>query len=265
MNDNSTNIDMPQEYRKIPIENIDTNGLQVRSMMNDDHVIELAGSMATLGLLQAIDVSETEKGKYKLEAGFHRLAGAVKIGWTEIYCHVLNHPGTPGRIIGMTENLIRKDMTLQEEIEAVNYLINVEKMSPSSICSLLNKGRAWVDFRIMAPNLPEEVKVKLYEGLISQAVAEEIGGITDEGARNTILNQAIYGRYTHSQIKDIINLYKQTPSMEDAIQKGIDTKKEIQTTSSIIRPCTLCGLMHEPQDLVYIAVCRQGCPKPQPK
>ena len=263
MNNDSTNLTLQEKSPEITIDLIDVPGKNPRGLMNDDHVIELSGNIARNGLLEPIGLVKKVNGRYELIYGFHRLAAILRLGWKKIPATIREGNGTPTKILSLCENLIRKEMSLQEEIEAVGLLTREEHLSPSMICDFLNRSRSWVDRRLAAPGLPQKIKDALFEGLIDLSKAELIASMPEEGMRNVILNQVIYGKLTTSQTKELTEMYITNPTLETAIQEGIKQTQEIQAPSQILRPCTLCGTMREATRIVYIPVCSGGCKKQQ--
>jgi ParB family chromosome partitioning protein len=252
------------ELREIPVDDITTEGQNVRALMDDDHVVELSMSMAGNGLMNPITVRKTNNHKHQLIAGAHRLAAAMRLKWATIPAIVRAESDVPVRLQALMENVVRKDLTLQEEIIAVDHLYAVEKLSPSRICELTGKSRAWVDKRLAAKTLPEKVRIALFDGLISLGAAELIGSMEDEGLRNQLLNQSIYSKYTTSQIAEILDIYKNTPSLAAAIQCGVKAASEIQTPKQAVRNCAACGRERNVEDMKAIMVCGNGCcPAPE--
>lgn len=254
------NRDNKLEVESIPIRNIETKGQCIRENKDDDHVIELASSITKHGLLEPIVVERTGHDTYQLIAGFHRLEACIRIGWEKIPANIRNHTeGTPIKSLALVENICRKGMTLTEEVEAVATLHDNDNKSPSQICQLIGKSRAWVDRRLALPNLDEEVAGACFAGLISLGMAETLSTIEDQGVRRQILNEAVYSRRTVSQVKDLIKLYKETPSMDEAVSKGVDTIKEQQVTQEHTKQCAACRTDRPFYKLANIWVCADGC------
>jgi len=243
------------EYSQIEINLIDAEGQSVREAMNDDHVVELAMSLAKHGLLQPIVVRQNPSGRYQLEAGFHRLAAAARLGWTHIPAHIRFDTSSPVKAIALIENIVRKNMTLDEEVRATTYLNQEEKLSPSSICDLLGKSRLWVDQRLSIPNYPEDVKQELLDGNLSIGKAETLANVEDPGTRAFILNQVISSKLTTKQTKDLVQLYLATPSIQSAVEAGLQKKAEIQATPKTYKKCELCQRIVELADIKFITVC----------
>lgn len=239
----------------IPCALIITEGQSVRESQDDDHVVELAMSISKHGLLQPVVVKRLANGRYQLEAGFHRLAAFCRLQRTHIPAHIKDDETGSVKSIALIENIIRRDMTLAEQVKAVNILHQEEKLSPSQICDLLGKGREWVDRRLMIPNLPEDLKQELMEGTISISHAEIIARIEDDSVRALLLNQVRLNRLSARETNDLANLYQQTPNVQEAIEAGITKAQEIQKVTSYTRRCDVCGDISRLDDIRFPAVC----------
>lgn len=230
------------EYREIPIAAINREKQMVRAMQDDDHVIELSSSIAKNGLLEPIVVSPAEGGRYDLIAGAHRLAACERLGWETIPAMVRERGSDePIRGLALIENIIRKDLTIEEEMEAVRYLYEEEKLSISQICQLLSKGRAWVEGRIAAMNYPEEVKRALLDGVIGIGVAEVLAGIQDDSLRRMLTNAAIAGKMTKREVEELRKAYESAENFAEAVDVGLQIAQEKQLREPAVRECEICG------------------------
>ena len=242
-------------FSSLSIDLIDTEGQSVRAAMDDDHVVELAMSIAKHGLLEPIVVRQKEDGRYQLEAGFHRLAAASRLKWKTIPSHIRENSTAPVKAIALIENIVRRDMSLDEQVKAVNFLHHDENLSPSSICDLLGKSRLWVDQRLAIPNYPEDVKQELMDGNLTIGKAEILTKIKNDGTRALVINQVISGKLTAKQANDLVEMYLAAPSIQGAIEAGMQKAHEIQETPKSFRKCELCGRIRELMEIKFITVC----------
>lgn len=242
-------------FLDILIDLVDVEGQSVRTAMDDDHVVELAMSIAKHGLLEPIVVRKKENGRYQLEAGFHRLAAASRLQWKSIPAHIRQDSTAPVKAIALIENIVRRDMSLDEQVKAVNYLNHNEALSPSSICDLLGKSRIWVDQRLAIPNYPADVKQELIDGNLTIGKAEILAKVEDPGTRALVLNQVIASKLTAKQTNDLVEMYLASPSIQGAIEAGIEKAREIQETPKSFRKCELCGTIKELMEIKFITVC----------
>lgn len=249
------NQNLNDEFLNIPIDLIDTEGQSVRAAMDDDHVVELAMSIAKHGLLEPIVVRKKDDGRYQLEAGFHRLAATSRLNLKNIPSHIRSISTAPTKAIALIENIVRRDMSLDEEVKAVNFLNSDEGLSPSSICDLLGKSRGWVDQRLAIPNYPEDVQRELLDGNLSIGKAEIISKLKEDGTRALVINQVISAKLTQKQTGDLIEMYLAAPSIQSAVEAGLQKAQEIQDTPKSFRKCELCGRIKELMEIKFITVC----------
>jgi len=129
----------------------------------------------TQGFIQPVVVSlfppelaEKYGCKYQLIAGFRR----------RLACRVLNRISIPAivqpymsegeaRIVNMTENLNRKNLTLPQEAAAVDKLIGIY-VGEELIAKKLGVSRGWVQIRVQFLKLPEAVRDEIVLHKISQ-------------------------------------------------------------------------------------------------
>ena len=222
---------------------IDTAGQMVRVGIDDDHVIELSNSIAKLGLLQPIVVELHPNGRYQLIAGAHRLAACQRLNWTHIPANIRAYiEGGPIKALALVENIIRRDMSLQEECTAVQTLVEEQNLSVSQICQLLGRGKDWVNKRLAAPNFPDKIRDALFDGLIALSIAEEIASVDDPGFQNIVLNEAIYAKRTLFEVKSMVETFKAVPSISDAVEAGLQKAEENRGKGV---PTKACEYNHE--------------------
>ncbi len=247
------------KFAHIPMINIDIEDQIIRSKIDDEHTIELAMSMSKHGLLEPIVVLQNGKN-YQLAAGLHRLVAAHRLNWKSIPAMIRSGDSkTPIKALALTENIVRRDLTLAEECEAIAYLYEVDKLSPSQICQLIGKSRAYVDRRLAAPQLAFEVREALFEGFISMAIAETINLVDDPAIRADILNKAIFGKMNNGEVQQLKALYQETSNVHAAVEEGLETSKHIIQEEKKARTCDACGEARHLHELRPIWICRQGC------
>lgn len=245
----------PLRVLDMPLSLIDSEGQSVRDATDDDHVVELAMSISRHGLLEPIVVEEKEDGRYQLLAGFHRLAAFHRLRKETIPASIKTEHTGPVKAIALVENICRKDMSLDEQVKAVNHLHTDENLSISSICDLIGKSTSWVHKRLMIPNLPEEVLTELMDGIISISHAEAIGNVQDSSLRRILLNQVVNQKLTARQTEDLAALYLQAPSVSYAIEAGIEKAKEIQAQQKATRRCDIRGEIMSLENITFVAIC----------
>jgi len=127
---------------KIPIAKIK----KVANIRNDNVEIEdLASSIKEHGLLQPIIVSKVNGG-YHLVAGHRRYNACKSLGWTEIPAMIENFDNP--KVIQLTENMQRKNLSKIEEAESVHDLHEMLKVPRTRLAQILGKDAGWIEKRL---------------------------------------------------------------------------------------------------------------------
>jgi len=247
------------EIQQIPIDQIVVGEQMIRTDIDEDHVSELALSIASHGLLQPIVVTPIDENRYQLQAGYHRLLATKFLRKSTISAMVRHDDTGSTKTIALTENLMRRDLTLAEECECVTHLHNTERLSIAQMCAALSKSRDWVQRRLMIPNLPDDLKLELYDGNISISHAEVLCRIEDDNYRRMVTNQVMQIGCSVRQTSDLVEVYLATPSIEDAIERGTQVAQEIEAQKKTPRRCDCCGRPRGYENMRNVWVCIDGC------
>lgn len=142
--------------RRIPIELIEANPDQPRSMMGD--LTELKSSVQGKGILEPILVRAREDGRFTIISGERRFRAAMEVGLREVPCIEMDVNDAELLEIALIENLQRKDLTPFEEAEG--YLVLQEKhgYTHEKIASTVGKSRVTVTETLSLARLPLVVR-----------------------------------------------------------------------------------------------------------
>ena len=149
---------------------------------------ELKASIQAHGVIQPILVRPVEGG-YMVVAGSRRLAAATALELKEIPCHVRELDDDQAHELALMENIIRKDMTLIDEIRAVETLAMTGE-SHTEIAARFGRTARWVATRKKIAAMPEIVLKKIADGTLSIADAEMLCKIGDGNAIAEIVEES---------------------------------------------------------------------------
>jgi len=124
-------------------------------------VADLMDSLREHGQLQPIVVDEDNN----LLMGFRRYEAAKRLGWADIRAERREPPEKKKAIVNLVENLVRKDLTLWEEIQAIRDTFG-EAPSLKHVAIQLSKSRDWVRPRVRVWELPQDFIDKIRLGQV---------------------------------------------------------------------------------------------------
>ncbi|HTW16175.1 MAG TPA: ParB/RepB/Spo0J family partition protein [Nocardioides sp.] len=175
-----------QDYRAIPLDDLEIGQGQVRVSETGVGIDELADSIAAVGLLEPIVVAPTDvDGRYEILTGQRRFLAHVKLQETgrldppEIMCAVLSEKvdEAEAKAISLTENLMRRPLTLRDTIQACVYLYKLyDSIKEVSAQTGISQStlREYIKYPRLMPELRDLVdhdKVKLKVALRAQDIA----------------------------------------------------------------------------------------------
>lgn len=144
---------------------------------------ELTRSIRARGILQPLLVlPANDDGVYFIAAGMRRHAAALKAGISDV--PVVVRPMTTIEVIeaGLSENGNRTDLTLSEEVRAIERLMSLDEgVSPAKLCKRIGRSQSWVRARMAVTILPLRWRTALDKGDLSLADGEAAATVADLG------------------------------------------------------------------------------------
>lgn len=159
--------------RELPIGNVLPNPYQPRTHVDEDGLAELAASIEASGLLQPVIV-RPRNGKFELIAGERRWRAIQRLGWAKIPAVVKEVDDQTLLTLALIENLQRDDLTSIDEAAGYQRLGEEFKLPQAEIARLVGRNRSTVANLLRLLKLPDEVKVLVQEGKLSEGHARAL-------------------------------------------------------------------------------------------
>ena len=164
---------MPAE---IPIDRIERNPYQPRTVFEQDQLEGLRASIEAHGILQPVLVTETLEG-YRLIAGERRVRAAQLAGLTRIPAIVRQAAGREQLELALVENVQRADLNAIEEAGAYRQLVDEFGLSHDEIAVRVGRARSTVANTIRLLELSPATLSALGAGRISEGHGRALLGL----------------------------------------------------------------------------------------
>jgi ParB family chromosome partitioning protein len=161
---------------EIPIDRIERNPYQPRTVFELDQLDQLRASIAAHGILQPILVTETLEG-YRLIAGERRVRAAQLAGLTRIPAIVRQAAGREQLELALVENLQRADLNALEEARAYRQLADEFGLSHDEIAGRVGRARSTIANTIRLLELAPAALEALGAGRISEGHGRALLGL----------------------------------------------------------------------------------------
>ncbi|MDE2487463.1 MAG: ParB/RepB/Spo0J family partition protein [Alphaproteobacteria bacterium] len=174
--------------REIPIELIQRNPEQPRTLFAEEDLEELAASIRAKGVLQPILVRPSRTaGEFQIVAGERRWRAAQRAGLTSVPALVRQMGDNQAFEIAIVENVQRSDLNPLEEAKAYAALMGRMQYSQDETAKVVGKSRSHVANTLRLAVLPPGVQEHLMAGRLTAGHARAIATVEDPEALADII------------------------------------------------------------------------------
>lgn len=209
------------KIEQIEVSKIAPNPNQPRKHFSEDSIIKLADSIRQYGIIQPLTVRIIGES-YELVAGERRLRAAKELGITTVPCIVIDISDVKSAEISIIENLLRENLNIFEQAEAIESLIDTYGLTQEQIAMKLSNSQSFVANKLRLLRLTKEERQLILENGLTERHARALLRIPD-----TVLRDKILGII----IAEGLNVALTESLVEKHIKKK-ESSEEVQKTSS---------------------------------
>lgn len=193
----------PKTIHALPIDAIDPNPVQPRSVFVSDRLTELAQSIRVNGIIQPLIVRK-EGDRYQLVAGERRWRAARIAGLSEVPVVVQDFATERLLEIALIENIQREDLNPIEVAHALERLSKEHNLSHEAIGDRTGKDRTTVTNLIRLLRLPPDIQLLVAEHQLSMGHARAILGLPSEDLQKEVAQRAAAQSLSVRQVERLI-------------------------------------------------------------
>ncbi len=220
----------------LPIEKIQANKQNPRSVFSEDELVDLANSIKEKGIVQPIIVRELDNAEsYEVIAGERRWRAAQIAQLDNVPAIIKNLSDVDALEIAIIENVQRSNLSPIDEATGYQRLIDIYNYTQEDLAQVIGKSRSYIANILRLNNLPAKVKDYLSSGQLTIGHARAL--ISAENAENLadfIVLKALSVRQTEELVKNSGSAQKKTknPSRKD---KNITELEKLMTDITGLR------------------------------
>ena len=217
----------------IPIERIERNPYQPRTVFEVDQLDQLRASIVAHGVLQPVLVTETLEG-YRLIAGERRVRAAQLAGLTRIPAIVRQAAGREQLELALVENLQRADLNAVEEAHAYRQLVDEFGLSHDQIAVRVGRARSTVANTIRILELAQATLDAIGTGRISAGHGRALLGL--DPARQADLLALIERRgLSVRQVEELARRLREEPGTAGPARAAVTLDGEMERVEEDLR------------------------------
>jgi ParB family chromosome partitioning protein len=200
--------------KEIKVNEIQPNPYQVRSIWNEQELLDLAQSIKANGVIQPIIVRHIGAGSiglpqavYQLIAGERRWRATKLAGIETIPAIVRGVKDDKMLELALVENIHRTDLNPIERANAYQKYINTLSLTQSEAADRLGEDRSVIANYLRLLDLPTEIKQMLIDEQLTMGHARAILALPTDELRRKLANRALAGRLSVREIERLVRIH----------------------------------------------------------
>jgi ParB family chromosome partitioning protein len=216
----------PSAPTMLPVGKLQPGKYQPRTRMDEGALNELADSIRTQGLLQALLVRPLpgEGERYEIIAGERRFRAAQIAGLTEVPVLVKAVDDLGAAAMALIENMQREDLNPLEEAQGMHRLISEFGFTHEQAANAVGRSRSAVSNLLRLLNLAQPVQTMLMAGDIDMGHARALLGV-DAATQITLATLIVAKRLSVREAEKLVaraNIPEEQSSQPAAREKSRD-------------------------------------------
>ena len=190
--------------RELPLDDIERNPYQPRTVFDDEKLVELTSSIKEVGVLQPVLVREKSTG-YELIAGERRLLAARRAGLSSVPALVRKIEDLESFEQAIIENLHREDLNSIDEAVAFHRLMDEFGMTQQQVAERVGRSRPVVANTLRLLQLSSGVQRMIMDGELTAGHARCLAGLTDRKIQEKLASRVVSEALSVRQLEFIVS------------------------------------------------------------
>ncbi|WP_286955781.1 MULTISPECIES: ParB/RepB/Spo0J family partition protein [Arsenicicoccus] len=201
-------------YAEVPVDAIQPNAKQPRTVFDEDDMAELVYSVTELGVLQPIVVrplrgapsADHPRAEYELIMGERRWRATQRAGLATVPAIVRNTDDDEMLRHALLENLHRSELNPLEEAAAYQQLLEDFGCTHDELAGKLGRSRPQISNTIRLLRLPPLVARRVAAGVLSAGHARALLGLDDAAAMERLAQRIVAEGLSVRSVEEIVSL-----------------------------------------------------------
>lgn len=214
-------LEQSGQVEEIQLDLIVANPYQPRKIFDEESLQELADSIKEHGILQPIAVRKKGR-KFEIVAGERRYRACLLAELEVIPVIIKELSDAQMMELAILENLQREDLTVIEEAEAYQSLMENLHLTQEELSKRLGKSRPHIANHVRLLALPEDVRKLMNEGTLSMGQGRALLGLKNKRRISEVANKVINLGLNVRQVEMLVQSINEEVSRETIPPKKKD-------------------------------------------
>jgi len=232
---NQSATDQGAVYAEIPVDALQANPRQPRTVFDEESLAELTFSITEIGLLQPVVVRRTAEG-YELIAGERRLRACQEAGMSTIPAIIRTTDDTEMLRDALLENLHRADLNPLEEAAAYSQMLADFGCTQEELATRIGRSRPQGTNTLRLLKLPTSVQTKVAAGVISAGHARALLSLDSPEQMEAMAQRIVSEGLSVRSVEELVLVGD--PSKEDKKRKRRERSKRSDELEDLVSELT---------------------------
>ena len=214
----------------IPLEHIEVNPFQPRSKFKEDSLLQLAGSIKELGIIQPITLRKLGANAFQLLSGERRFRASKMLGLKTIPAYIRLANDQEALEMALVENIQRQDLDPIEIAMSYQRLMDEVKLTQDQMSQRVGKKRSTIANYLRLLKLDPIIQTGMRDGFIGMGHGRAMVNIRKLQDQLAIYERVISKKLSVRATEALVNEYsnpeskpsKKTVELPDFAKKGLN-------------------------------------------
>lgn len=186
----------------LPVDQIEANPFQPRSVFDEESMLELVQSIRELGIIQPVTVRKVGFEKFQLISGERRFRASQIAGLNEIPAFIRVANDQAMLEMALVENIQRKNLDAIEISISYRRLMEECSLTQEALSERVGKKRATISNYLRLLKLPPEVQKGIRESKITMGHARALLALDSENEMQKAFKKTVEEDWSVRQIEE---------------------------------------------------------------
>lgn len=219
---------------EIPLDQIEPNREQPRSLFDEEALNELATSISQIGIIQPITLRQTAENRFQIIAGERRWRASQMAGLKTIPAYIRTINDENVMEMALVENIQREDLNPIEISLAYEHLLETPGMTQEKVSQRVGKSRTAITNYLRLLKLPAQVQMALQKREIDMGHARALLGIDSPSTQLQVFKEIVKNGWSVRKVEEMVQHLKNGDDLESG-KKKIQSKAKMPEEYGILR------------------------------
>ena len=204
---------------EIPLDQIEPNADQPRSLFDSEALQELANSIREIGIIQPITLRQIAENRFQIIAGERRWRASQLAGKTTIPAYIRTIKDENVMEMALVENIQREDLNAIEIALAYQHLLENDGMTQEKVSERVGKSRAAIANYLRLLRLPAQIQLSLQKKEIDMGHARALLSLDSPSLQIKLYKEIMKNNYSVRKVEEMVTLLKNGEDVSSGAKK----------------------------------------------